>query len=592
MSLWIVSDLDRVALITCCDAHQWSISVPTVTVPIYIDGNVFAEVVAGGCGDIYWAANLLASWLDDLLRLENEIESLSSEVVHSYSELHLLYDLGTRLGGVVEPEVASELVIKELVVHIGAAEAELLLGTHQEQRRVAHVVNQGRSGTVSAPLARASSSLVVNGEIMGTIVVRGKLNGAEFRSEDLKLLAGVAAVTAPAIRNAQLYQQARLRAETDAVTGLWNHRRLQERLDEELERSRRHGHVLSIIVVEIDQLQLFHDVYGHVIGNEVLSLAARCLRTTVRQTDVIGSYGDDKFIVVLPETDNAGVRELAHRILAAIRTSEVVVDGSRLSAGFSMGSVTFPDDALTKHELIARANTALEEAKSNGGSTIRCFGQSEPDVFQAASGEIFSIFSGLVRAVDSKDHYTLEHSNVVTDAAVQLARRLDLPSDLCEALRIAGPLHDIGKIGIPDRVLKKPGRLTSEESEIMKQHVILSEIILRGAQDDNMLAAVAHHHERFDGDGYPFGKRGEEIPLVGRIMAIADAYSAMCMDRPYRKGLLWPDIRQQLEAGCGTQFDPDLVPIFIEVMEQQNTLPPDPQSFATAGSLLRAGVTT
>ncbi len=178
------------------------------------------------------------------------------------------------------------------------------------------------------------------------------------------------------------------------------------------------------------------------------------------------------------------------------------------------------------------------------------------------------MLQGLVRAVDVKDHYTQEHSEVVTDAALLLGQQLNLSEETLRALRIAGLLHDVGKIGIPDHILKKPGKLTNEEYEIMKQHVVLSEMIIKGVPHLNdVLDAVAHHHERFDGRGYPHGKQAEAIPLLGRIMAIADAYSAMCMDRPYRKGLSWEQARTELERGAGSQFDPHLVPLFIQAME-------------------------
>lgn len=569
ISLWVVTETDRALLLTSDQAPGYPTTGPRVSTPIRVHDETYAEVVAAGRSDAYWAASLMASWLEVLVMLGNEIDSLTSEVVHSYEELHLLYDLGTSLGGVVDPDVACELVVKEILGPVGALDARLLLLQHGTERVVAHAVTPVASEAIEGQLAEASAILAVNGERIGSLAIKGKLAAADFRSEDLKLLAGVAAVAAPAIRNAQLYQAAKLRADTDVLTGVWNHRRIQERIDEELERSRRHGHLLSTMIVEIDQLQLFHDLYGQVVGNEVLQLAADCLRATARQTDIIGLYGAEKFIVVLPETHAAGALELAQRVLAAMRMREVAVDGARLSVAFSMGIATFPDDAITKHALIGQANSALEEAKASGGGTARCFAVTELDVPSGAS-ETFSVLEGLVRAVDVKDHYTLEHSEVVMEAALLLAARLNLPEKVCEALRIAGALHDIGKIAIPDRVLKKPGKLTAEEFNIMKQHVVLSEAIVRGVpQVDGVLDAVAHHHERYDGKGYPYGKCREDIPLLGRIMAIADAYSAMCMDRPYRKGLTWLEIRPELERGAGTQFDPVLVPLFIEAMEQQ-----------------------
>jgi putative nucleotidyltransferase with HDIG domain len=183
-------------------------------------------------------------------------------------------------------------------------------------------------------------------------------------------------------------------------------------------------------------------------------------------------------------------------------------------------------------------------------------------------GSSYTALEGLVNSVDAKDHYTRTHSEVVTDAALLLADALHLSDESLRALRIAGLLHDIGKIGIPDQILKKPGKLTAEEYAIMKQHVQLSEMMIKNIPYLNdVLDAVAHHHERYDGHGYPYQKIGDEIPLLGRIMALADAFSAMSLDRPYRKGMGWDEIRKELESGAGSQFDPELVPRFIEAME-------------------------
>jgi putative nucleotidyltransferase with HDIG domain len=181
----------------------------------------------------------------------------------------------------------------------------------------------------------------------------------------------------------------------------------------------------------------------------------------------------------------------------------------------------------------------------------------------------FGALQGLVNAVDTKDRYTREHSETVTEYALLLARQLGLSVEVCSALRVAGLLHDIGKIGIPDQILRKPGRLNDDEYRIMQQHVSLSEMIIKEVPHlVDVISAVASHHERYDGCGYPRGLAGDQIPLMGRIMAIADACSAMLLDRPYRKGLSWDEVVAELRRGKGTQFDPVLVEPFIRAMEQ------------------------
>jgi putative nucleotidyltransferase with HDIG domain len=179
----------------------------------------------------------------------------------------------------------------------------------------------------------------------------------------------------------------------------------------------------------------------------------------------------------------------------------------------------------------------------------------------------FGVVEGLVLAVDAKDHYTVEHSAVVASAAVLLGEALGLPERDLAILRTAGLLHDVGKISIPDRVLRKPARLNKEEWQVMRQHVEFGELIIRGVPSlGEILEPVMHHHERWDGGGYPRGLAGEAVPLLGRIMIIADAFSAMTLDRPYRRGLSTHEALAQLRAGAGTQFDPTLAPLFCDAV--------------------------
>lgn len=179
----------------------------------------------------------------------------------------------------------------------------------------------------------------------------------------------------------------------------------------------------------------------------------------------------------------------------------------------------------------------------------------------------FGALCGLVRAVGRKDRYTKIHSDLVRDLAVRFGHALGLPQLQLEALDIAGQLHDVGKIAVPDAVLRKPGHLTPEEEAAMRQHVVFGELMIKGVpQLDDVLAAVAHHHERWDGGGYPYGKSGPEIPLLGRILALADAFAAMTHDRPYRKGRSIDQAITELRAGAGTQFDPALVEPFISTV--------------------------
>jgi putative nucleotidyltransferase with HDIG domain len=215
-------------------------------------------------------------------------------------------------------------------------------------------------------------------------------------------------------------------------------------------------------------------------------------------------------------------------------------------------------------ELLSAATVALQEAKASGGEGVRVAHRAEE---RPASGS-FDILQGLVIAVDTKDRYTKRHSEDVARYAVFLAHRLGLDEEAVTTIRMSGLLHDIGKIGIPDTLLRKPGKLTTPEFEVFKQHVALGDSIVRDLPNLELVrAGIRHHHERWDGNGYLEGLEGEAIPLVGRIMAVADAFSAMTTTRPYRKALPVEEALKRLGDAAGTQLQEELVAAFIQGIE-------------------------
>jgi HD-GYP domain-containing protein (c-di-GMP phosphodiesterase class II) len=285
----------------------------------------------------------------------------------------------------------------------------------------------------------------------------------------------------------------------------------------------------------------------------------------------VGRYGGDEFVILLPQADRVGVTMVAQRILDTMAERGITVPGQgSVPLALSIGCALFPEDGMLPHDLLGHADAALYDMKRRGGNGLHFVQKAHDDSRATAdTSTTFSALQGLVNAVDAKDRYTREHSDVVTVGALLLAGQLGLSADTCSALHIAGLLHDVGKIGIPDRILRKPGPLTAEEYAIMQQHVSLSELIIKDVPHlEDVLQAVSAHHERYDGQGYPRGLRGEEIPLVGRIMALADACSAMLVSRPYRKGLSWAQVMTELRRGSGTQFDAALVEPFIAAVEQ------------------------
>ena len=365
-------------------------------------------------------------------------------------------------------------------------------------------------------------------------------------------------------------QALKRQAATDILTGLRSHRSLHEELANEVERSLRYGRPVTIMMMDIDGFRLFNETYGYQAGDRVLKQVAKVLERELRSNDIVGRYGGDEFMVILPETDRDEGVSFANRLFEALSHERVQPRlGKSLPLVLSMGIVICPDDSTHKEELTAYACASLSEAQqvSGGAVVVR---QREPGEILTRERTPFGVLDALVRAVDRKDRYTRLHSQQNAEFAVELGKAVGLAEGAMSALRIAGLLHDVGKIGVPDDILRKPGPLSDEERALMREHVVLSNLIVHGVPSlEDVSDAVYCHHERWDGTGYPRGLKGEEIPLPGRIMALVDAYSAMILDRPYRKALTPGVAVAELRRNAGTQFDPELVEPFIGLLESR-----------------------
>jgi putative nucleotidyltransferase with HDIG domain len=258
-------------------------------------------------------------------------------------------------------------------------------------------------------------------------------------------------------------------------------------------------------------------------------------------------------------------------------------ESERLPVTVSIGIAYFPFHAGSVIELMSAATTALADAKAGGGNDISIADAwtTEP----RAPHTTFDVLQGLVLAIDRKDRYTKLHSEDVAAYALFLAERLGLPEDERVSLRMAALLHDVGKVGTPDDILRKPGRLTPYEYEIVKQHVALGDLIVRDVPDvEHVREGVRYHHERWDGNGYMVGLAGENIPAIARILAVADAFSAMTTSRPYRKAMATERALEELRTVAGSQLDARLVDAFVTGMEADPNAP-QPGAFRNSKGL-------
>ena len=351
------------------------------------------------------------------------------------------------------------------------------------------------------------------------------------------------------------------RRSLDGMTAVLRIEVFREQLADWLLRTRRGGRGGALIVLQVDRLADIHREHGFACGNALLGAVIAAMRTGTRAGDPIGRVGDDRFAVLLREVDEAGARACVARVLADIAALAVgPVHGVSASAGVGLFGPRDEDAVL----VFERADRALEAARDGGsGRAVIAAGDGDETGVSAALHRRDAV-EALAVALLERDRYTGEHSESVVEMAAAVARGLGLSPAQVEDVRAAALLHDIGKVGIPDAILNKPGPLTPEERTVMAEHPVIGERILRSIGGFAAVAdIVRHEHESFDGSGYPDGLRGDRIPIGSRIILACDAYHAMTSDRPYRARMSHADAFAELTRCTGRQFDPDVIAALI-----------------------------
>ena len=367
-----------------------------------------------------------------------------------------------------------------------------------------------------------------------------------------------------------IYQRSQFRelralrlALTDPLTGLGNNRDLRERLRLELLRAEERGAHLSLVLVDLDDFKQVNDALGHQGGDRVLTLVGSLLR----EAGEAFRLGGDEFALLLPGADGADAHGAADSVLRRIEGLELDQGGLTASAGVA----TYPSVGVGREDLLRLAASALDWAKEQGIGQARLWMSEsvEPgDLERIAEGpqerSRYRPAEGLAKAVDARDAQRGGHSERVADLAARLAARLGADEETIELTRLAGTLHDLGELGVPEAILSKPGPLTGPEREALERHSRIGTRMLESLGVESVAAWVRHHHERWDGTGYPDGLAGEDIPLGARIVLVAEAFDAMTSDSAHRSRRSPEEALAELRRGAGSQFDPAVVAALVE----------------------------
>ncbi|HEY5627922.1 MAG TPA: diguanylate cyclase [Candidatus Limnocylindrales bacterium] len=428
------------------------------------------------------------------------------------------------------------------------------------------------------------SALVVRRQLRHITKLAGRLATA---SGDAELVSTDASrIQDPQLRHA--FEQLAERVATtwqlatiDPLTGVPNRQIVLGRVDEEIARAARYKRPLALVMLDLDHFKRLNDTFGHVAGDFALQQVAQRLAENVRSVDAVGRFGGEEFLLVLPETDADAAATLAEKLRRAVaRTPIRLPDGHEVTVTVSAGVAGGPGELLRSDTLVRDADAALYSAKALGRNTVYVFRESTDDATvrrspirpEARSAAVdvgraamAAAQDALLAALEGRPGWAGKPSTMIAETAIAMARAIELPSGELERIRTASLLHDLGKLAIPDEILAKPADLQPSEWRVVNEHPKIGHVVLEQAgalRDAGMI--VLHHHEWFDGRGYPYGLAGADIPIGARIVSICDAYEAMVGGRPYRAAISHEAAIVELRRMAGIQFDPELVEVFAE----------------------------
>lgn len=377
----------------------------------------------------------------------------------------------------------------------------------------------------------------------------------------------------------------------DLQTGLFNHRYFTETINLEFARAKREHHSLSLIMIDIDYFKSINDVYGHGFGDLVLKQLSALLKKLVRHYNPVIRLGGEEFIIIAAGLDRMSAIDLGQRLLDKVNNTAFGNKKQKVKLKLSIAVVSYPEEKIKKTaDLLEKVDHILLKAKEFGGNrvyssldispqrkgtmnkkgpTLKYLKEKMERLNKRANQSLIEAIFAFARTIELKDHYTGEHVEETVSFATDIARALKLPKEDVLLIKQASILHDLGKIGISEKILLKPSRLTSREFTEIKKHPLIAADIIRPIQLlHGLLPYIVHHHERWDGKGYPSGLKGEEIPVGARIIALADVYQALTSNRPYRKAFKKSEAIQIIRKEAGSHFDPQIVAVFLKVLKK------------------------
>ena len=427
-----------------------------------------------------------------------------------------------------------------------------------------------------------------------------------FPDKDMRMVIDMADRVGVVISHSELFATVERQAVTDPMTGLFNRRYFEEQLSKEIDRFQRFGHPFSFIIVDLDYLKKINDTKGHHVGDAAIIHTGNVVRRSVREIDTVGRFGGEEFVVLLPETDLKWAKMVAERICAAIR--EKAVDGAGIVTG-SVGVATFPHDSDQKDRLFELADQALFLAKHRGrnqvctvtedlmptlaeGGEEKLRDAMKQDIRMGPVSEIsvpsveesiptfdvelikekglLGMLSQLISAVEERSSYGPERSSRAYSYANRIAQSLHLTKDHTEVVSLAAVLCNLGKMAVPEEVLKKPDPLSEEDRVYINQVPHAGAKFLEPAKTLGKIAGIVEaYKEHWDGSGYPNGLKGDVIPIEARIVALVDAYTAMTSERPYRQCISHEQAIRLIQDGAGKEWDPRLVKIFVGLLNKE-----------------------